>query len=253
MLMKAVQMEAQRNMILELRERNEEWRFWEINRLGAEILENYPVNKLNWQRISELYVKTRNPMECMIQWTTQDHPKINKKPWNKSESAKLAELVAKHGVEGQWEKIAVELNTSRTASQCFRHYQSEKNLAESKRKWTPQDDEALRQAVEIFGDRNWQHVAAMVGTRSGQQCLQRWMKSINPAIRRSRWTPEEDEALRAAVGVYGVGNWNKVQRHIPGRTDMQCRERWTNCLDPNLKFDPLTEEVIRPSRRLWVG
>lgn len=179
----------------------------------------------------------------MIQWTTQDHPKINKKPWGKDESRRLAELVNQHGFEGQWEKIAVDLNTNRTASQCFSHYQAESNLSNAKRKWTLEDDESLKEAVDLLGDRNWQQVASMVSGRTGQQCLQRWMKSINPAIRRSRWTLEEDDALRGAVGVYGVGNWTKVQRYTPGRTDMQCRERWMNVLDPSIKHEAFSEEV----------
>lgn len=182
-------------------------------------------------------------MECKIQWTTQDHPNINKRPWSKSESEQLQALVKKHGSQGCWKTIARELGTNRTASQCFSHHQSLKNNNASKSKWTKEEDEALIDAVRQVGERNWQEVAAIMGTRTGQQCLQRWQKSINPAIRRSRWTPEEDEALKAAVEVYGIGNWNKIQKHIPGRTDMQCRERYTNFLDPKLNHGRMTEEV----------
>lgn len=156
----------------------------------------------------------------------------------------LKQLVEKHGSHGRWEDIARELPTSRTVSQCFSHYQSLQNNKAVKQKWTKEDDEALRNAVRQIGDRNWQQIAAMLGNKTGQQCLQRWHKSINPAIRRCRWTQQEDAALMAAVQVYGVGNWNKVQRHIAGRTDMQCRERYTNALDPSLTRDPMTDEVL---------
>lgn len=181
-------------------------------------------------------------MQCIIQWTTQEHPRINKKPWSKAESQKLHELVEKHGIYGKWELIAKEHGSNRTASQCFSRYQSERNTSHSKKKWTEEDDLSLREAVALLGEGNWQQTASMLGNRTGNQCLQRWMKSLNPAIRRGKWTEQEDETLRRAVNFYGVGNWNKIQRHLPGRTDMQARERWTNILDPSLTFAPFTAE-----------
>lgn len=51
----------------------------------------------------------------------------------------------------------------------------------------------LRQAVRLYGDRSWQQVAACMVNRTGQQCLHRWTKSLNPTIRSGRWTKEEDE------------------------------------------------------------
>ncbi|KAF7731018.1 Myb-like DNA-binding domain protein [Apophysomyces ossiformis] len=249
-LTEAIHQEAQRVLAYEHVQRNEAWRVWEVDKADNNTLENIPVNKIDWRRVSSLYVKTRSSTECMIQWTTQEHPKINKKPWTKSESQKLLELVSENGVQGTWHEIAVKLGTNRTAAQCFSHYQAGTNNKHSKRRWSKEDDDALRESVGLIGDRNWQQVAAMVGERTGQQCLQRWMKSLDPAIRRSKWTEEENTALRAAVAVYGVGNWNMIQRHLPGRTDMQCRERWTNILDPTLVRTRFTEEEIERLKEL---
>ncbi|KAI8074406.1 hypothetical protein BC940DRAFT_43469 [Gongronella butleri] len=242
MLAEGIHHEAQRKIAYEHMARQEPWRVWEVDKLPESILEKYPVNKLDWERISTQYVKTRTPLECMIQWTTQDHPSINKLPWSKVETERLGQLVQTHGYHGQWEKIASELNTNRTAAQCFSHYQFASNTKAAHKKWTKDDDDALRNAVTVLGDRNWQQVATLVGGRSGQQCLHRWLKSINPAIRRSKWTDEEDQALRGAVAVYGIGNWTSVQRHIPGRTDMQCRERWVNVLDSSLNHGPFSDD-----------
>lgn len=182
-------------------------------------------------------------MECMIQWTTQEHPKINKTPWSVKENQTLMKLVKKYGQYGNWEKIAIALQTNRTVSQCFSHYQSQANRQQTKKKWTKSEDRVLTQAVKQLGPRNWQQVAHMLGDRTGGQCLQRWTKALDPAIRRSRWSTEEDEVLKNAVEVYGLGNWTKVQQHIPGRTDMQCRERWVNILDPTLDHSKLNAEV----------
>lgn len=188
-------------------------------------------------------VPHRTPTECMIQWTTQEHPKINKTPWSVTENRKLVDLVLKHGLYGNWEKIAVELGTNRTVSQCFSHYQSQAARQKAKRRWTKTEDRLLKLVIKSLGPRNWQQIAHIVGDRTGSQCLQRWTKALDPAIRRSRWVPREDHVLKNAVQVYGLGNWSLVQKHIPGRTDMQCRERWVNVLDPDLDHSKLESEV----------
>jgi hypothetical protein len=179
----------------------------------------------------------------MIQWTTQEHPKINKTPWSVAENRKLIDLVLKHGLYGNWEKIAVELGTDRTVSQCYSHYQSQAARQKAKRRWTKTEDRLLKLVIKSLGPRNWQQIAHIVGDRTGSQCLQRWTKALDPAIRRSRWVPREDHVLKNAVQVYGLGNWSLVQKHIPGRTDMQCRERWVNVLDPDLDRSKLESEV----------
>jgi len=108
--------------------------------------------------------------------------------------------------------------------------------AKSGFKWTPDEDELLTEAVKKFGDKNWTAVASMLGSlRTGQQCLHRWQKTLNPTIRRGRWEQEEDNLLAMAVRAYGAGNWRLIQKHVPGRTDVQCRERWVNILDPSVK------------------
>lgn len=65
-----------------------------------------------------------------------------------------------------------------------------------------------------------------------QECLHRWSKTLNPNIKRGRWTLEEDNRLRLACHAYQNHNWIKIQQHIPGRTDVQCRERWCNIINP---------------------
>lgn len=108
--------------------------------------------------------------------------------------------------------------------------------------WTPEEDKKLKDAVKVYGNCNWQSVASIMKGRTGQQCLHRWSKSVNPAIIRQWWTEEEDTLLKRAVHLYGAGNWTKVQRLVPGRTDMQCRERYMNILTPTVKNTQMTAE-----------
>jgi hypothetical protein len=45
------------------------------------------------------------------------------------------------------------------------------------------------------------------------------------------WTPDEDAKLIEAVKKHGK-KWVAIATLIPGRTDRQCRSRWTQALDP---------------------
>uniref|UniRef100_M8C9W6 Transcription factor MYB98 n=1 Tax=Aegilops tauschii TaxID=37682 RepID=M8C9W6_AEGTA len=49
------------------------------------------------------------------------------------------------------------------------------------------------------------------------------------------WTVEEDTLLRVKVQEFGLGRWAEVTLYLPGRSGKQCRERWTNQLDPNIE------------------
>ena len=46
-----------------------------------------------------------------------------------------------------------------------------------------------------------------------------------------------DAAAVQAVSVEGR-KWSLVAQHVTGRSDVQCRERYMNVLDPSLKADP---------------
>ncbi len=46
-----------------------------------------------------------------------------------------------------------------------------------------------------------------------------------------------------AVAEYGE-KWSQVAQHVPSRTDVQCRERFKNVLDPKLTAEPWTAGVI---------
>lgn len=52
-----------------------------------------------------------------------------------------------------------------------------------------------RPSQEIHGNR-WALVAAELPGKTGQQCAQRWRHKVNPAIKKEKWTPEEDAQVR---------------------------------------------------------
>ena len=57
-----------------------------------------------------------------------------------------------------------------------------------------------------------------------------------------KWTPTEDEMLKQLVASHGAKHWGDICTKLKGRTGKQCRERWHNHLDPNIRKDPWTKE-----------
>lgn len=56
------------------------------------------------------------------------------------------------------------------------------------------------------------------------------------------WTREEDEKLTKIVKKHGPKNWSQIALSLPGRIGKQCRERWHNHLNPDIKKERWTDE-----------
>ena len=75
-------------------------------------------------------------------------------------------------------------------------------------------------------------------------CQNRWYRTLDPSIRRGNWTAEEDAQLRLAVDLYGHA-WMEVASVIPGRNNEQCRDRWTERINPKVPRGKWTAEEDR--------
>ncbi|GBG74573.1 hypothetical protein CBR_g18982 [Chara braunii] len=103
-------------------------------------------------------------------------------------------------------------------------------------------DETLRRAVQCYKGKNWKRIAEFFADRTDVQCLHRWQKVLNPDLVKGPWTKEEDERIIQLVNQYGAKKWSVIAQNLPGRIGKQCRERWHNHLNPNIKRDAWTEE-----------
>ena len=54
---------------------------------------------------------------------------------------------------------------------------------------------------------------------------------------RKQWSNAEDVLVRNLVQAHGTRSWTLVAQHLPGRTGKQCRERWHNHLDHDIRKD----------------
>lgn len=109
-------------------------------------------------------------------------------------------------------------------------------------KWTPEEDEKLKALVQRFGSHDWKHIATYLPSHSEHQCQHRWFKVLDPELVKGPWTKEEDEKVIELVNLYGNKQWALVAKHLKGRLGKQCRERWHNHLNPNVKKSSWTAE-----------
>ncbi|TRY74585.1 hypothetical protein TCAL_01644 [Tigriopus californicus] len=120
-------------------------------------------------------------------------------------------------------------------------------------RWTKDEDEKLKRLVELHGER-WDFIASHFTDRADVQCQHRWHKVVNPDLVKGPWTKEEDERVVELVRKYGPKRWTLIAKHLKGRIGKQCRERWHNHLNPEIKKTAWTEEedrIIYNAHKQW--
>ncbi|XP_028288372.1 myb-related protein A isoform X2 [Parambassis ranga] len=112
-------------------------------------------------------------------------------------------------------------------------------------KWSRDEDEKLKKLVEQHGTDSWKIIANLFPGRTDGQCQHRWQKVLNPKLVKGPWTKEEDQKVIDLVHKYGPKRWSVIAKHLQGRIGKQCRERWHNHLNPEVKKSSWTQEEDR--------
>lgn len=99
--------------------------------------------------------------------------------------------------------------------------------------------------MEQNGTDDWKVIANYLPNRTDVQCQHRWQKVLNPELIKGPWTKEEDQRVIELVQKYGPKRWSVIAKHLKGRIGKQCRERWHNHLNPEVKKTSWTEEEDR--------
>ena len=109
------------------------------------------------------------------------------------------------------------------------------------RKWTEDEDNLLRQLVQLHG-KQWSIIASKMENRTASQVSSRWEKCIDPSLLKGPFSHEEDQIVIDYVNKHGPSNWPRLAEILKVRSPKQCRERWFNHLDPNLSKESWTRE-----------
>uniref|UniRef100_A0A336LTJ0 CSON004489 protein n=1 Tax=Culicoides sonorensis TaxID=179676 RepID=A0A336LTJ0_CULSO len=95
--------------------------------------------------------------------------------------------------------------------------------------WRNTEDEILKAAVMKYGKNQWSRIASLLHRKSAKQCKARWYEWLDPSIKKTEWSREEDEKLLHLAKLMPT-QWRTIAPII-GRTAAQCLERYEYLLD----------------------
>ncbi|KAM9641199.1 snRNA-activating protein complex subunit 4 [Trichechus inunguis] len=235
--------------LLEKQLRDAEKEVEDIHQLPEEALLGTRLDSHDWEKIANVnFEGGRSAEEIRKFWQNCEHPSINKQEWSEDEVERLKAISARHG-HLEWQKIAEELGTQRSAFQCLQKFQQH-NKDLKRKEWTEEEDCMLTQLVQemrVGSHIPYRRIVYYMEGRDSMQLIYRWTKSLDPSLRKGCWAPEEDAKLLQAVAKHGAQDWFKIREEVPGRSDAQCRDRYLRRLHFSLKkgrWSPREEEKL---------
>ncbi|ETO85474.1 hypothetical protein F444_00833 [Phytophthora nicotianae P1976] len=115
--------------------------------------------------------------------------------------------------------------------------------------WKNTEDEILKAAVMKYGMNQWARVASLLSRKSAKQCKARWYEWLDPSIKKTEWSREEEEKLLHLAKLM-PSQWRTIAP-IVGRTAAQCMEHYERLLDAAQQKEGV--EVSDDPRRLRPG
>ncbi|KAJ1361688.1 hypothetical protein KIN20_020995 [Parelaphostrongylus tenuis] len=113
--------------------------------------------------------------------------------------------------------------------------------------WRNTEDEILKAAIMKYGKNQWSRIASLLHRKSAKQCKARWFEWLDPGIKKTEWSREEDEKLLHLAKLMPT-QWRTIAP-IVGRTAAQCLERYEHLLDEaQRKAEGLDDEATEAKR-----
>lgn len=204
-------------------------RFW-TPKEDAHLLSAYSQHGPNWALIA-LNFPTDRTNRCIRQrYIRLTSAKTGS--FSNAEIHQIQTLALAH--PGQYTKIAKLAGMGRTGDQVRELLLDRLAPDRVLYRWTPKEDDLLRQAVEQEGVGKWANIAKLVPGRCDRSCLERWSLVLKPGLKKGEWSEEEDRRLVQAVvnvkktlTIRGGFDFGDVAREMGGeRHRKSCRERY---------------------------
>lgn len=113
--------------------------------------------------------------------------------------------------------------------------------AKKRGKWGEYEDRVLHGLASKFVERkekiNFKKIANQLPGRTAKQCREHWLSTLNPDLKKGRWTKVEEINLLDLMTAHGK-SWSIIAKQIPGRAEHSVKAKGRLMLGERLKSIP---------------
>lgn len=151
------------------------------------------------------------------------------RPWTLEEDNLLKNAASLYSCKN-WKAIA-KMVPGRSHCQCSQRWRRIQPY-KMRQPWTKEEDKRLVSLLSQFGQ-NWSLISSSIEGRTGKQVRERWLNKLNPAIDRSRFSPQEDDKIVELYRKIGP-KWKEISNELAGRTENMVKNRFYSSIKKNL-------------------